>query len=195
MKRIIILTILTAFIMGCTLAKVEVNVVSERTSLENQVLGSYNSLTDDVLLVASVRGVDPLGNIESPPRRSMQYQEAMDAVQTVAFHEDDIEVFKLLKWAGENRDGFLSPFPIGETDVPKDLKEFAAQYSREEFENILREVNSARKIVMRQVIDTNENFSNEDLPKIQGVFGRINIENALPGERVQKEDGTWTIKE
>jgi len=55
---------------GCTLAKVDVNVVSERTALENQVLGSYNALTQDVLLVASVRGVDPSGVIKTRPRRA-----------------------------------------------------------------------------------------------------------------------------
>ncbi|WP_239027786.1 hypothetical protein [Geomonas subterranea] len=55
---------------GCTLAKVDVNVVSERTSLENQVLGTYNALSEDVLLVASVRGVSPTGKVETPPKHS-----------------------------------------------------------------------------------------------------------------------------
>ena len=55
------------FLSGCTLADVKVNVVSQRTALENQVLGSYNSLSDEVLLVASVRGVEPSGTIKPLP--------------------------------------------------------------------------------------------------------------------------------
>ena len=61
---------LALFVSGCTLAKVDVNVVSERTSLENQVLGTYNSLSEDMLLVASVRGVSPTGKVEAPPHHT-----------------------------------------------------------------------------------------------------------------------------
>src|SRR5512137_442123 len=92
---------------GCTLAKVDVNVVSERTSLENQVLGTYNSLSEDLLLVASVRGISPTGKIEEPPRRSPEQQEATKAMETIAFHADDLESFKRLGWVGENREGLL----------------------------------------------------------------------------------------
>ncbi|HKK67753.1 MAG TPA: hypothetical protein VJ946_06055, partial [Bacteroidales bacterium] len=66
MKKIVILMI-TAVLSGCTLAKVDVEMVSERTALENQVLGSYNSLDSQMLLAASVRGVDATGNISRPP--------------------------------------------------------------------------------------------------------------------------------
>ena len=96
---------------GCTLAKVDVKVVSERTSLENQVLGTYNSLSEDLLLVASVRGVSPTGKIASPPVRSQEQQDATQALETVAFHADDLENFKRLGWAGENREGLVTPFP------------------------------------------------------------------------------------
>ena len=55
MKKIFILFILL-LISGCTLANVKVEMLSERTALENQVLGSYNSLDSQMLLAASVRG-------------------------------------------------------------------------------------------------------------------------------------------
>jgi len=59
MKRIILAAMI--MIQGCTLAKVNVEVVSERTTLENQILGTYNSLDREMLLAASVRGVDENG--------------------------------------------------------------------------------------------------------------------------------------
>ncbi|MFH1350531.1 MAG: DUF1318 domain-containing protein [Pseudomonadota bacterium] len=182
------------FVFGCTLAEVRVSVVSERTALENQVLGSYNSLTQDVLLVASVRGVDPMGRIQTPPRTSREHQDAIEAIQILSFHEDDVAAFKRLKWVGENNEGLLTAFPMGKEDVQEDLKGFAARYGAEEFNTVVKEVNTAREVVMRRVVEVNENFTKEDLPKIRKVFGKLNRENALPGERIHNEEGVWVVK-
>jgi len=194
MKRYYFLGLLALLLFGCTLAQVQVSVVSQRTALENQVLGSYNSLSQDVLLVASVRGVDPLGRIQTPPRRSKDYQDAMASMQTLAFHVDDLEAFKRLGWVGENNDGLLTPFPMNKDRVPEDLKEFAHRYQEEEFNAVLEEVNAAREVIMRRVVEINDDFTMEDLPKIRRVFGKINRENALPGEKIQIEDGSWKVK-
>lgn len=179
---------------GCTLAKVDVNVVGERTSLENQVLGSYNSLSEDLLLVASVRGVSPTGRIEAPPRRSPEQQDAVNAMETIAFHADDLESFKRLGWAGENRDGLVTPFPRETAAVPKELQQFAALYSDAEFRQVIDEVNQSREILMQRVVRTNENFTANDLPAIRKVFAGINRQNSAPGTRVQGDDGTWGVK-
>jgi len=48
---------------------------------------------------------------------------------------------------------------------------------------------------MLRVIETNENFTKEDLPKVHSIFGKLNRGNALPGERIQEEDGTWIVKD
>jgi uncharacterized protein YdbL (DUF1318 family) len=194
MKKISLLLITLLLFFGCTLAQVRVNVVSERTALENQVLGSYNSLSEDVLLVASVRGVDPLGRIKTPPRKSREYQDTVGAVETLSFHADDVDTFKRLRWVGENNQGLLTTFPMDKKGVPEDLKEFAARYQANEFNTVVQEVNRAREAVILRVTEINENLTKEDLPKIRKVFGKLNRENALPGEKVQAEDGSWMIK-
>jgi len=194
MKRYYFLGLLALLLFGCTLAEVQVSVVSERTALENQVLGSYNSLSQDVLLVASVRGVDPLGRIQTPPRRTKDYQDAMASMQTLAFHADDLEAFKRLGWVGENNEGLLTPFPMNKDRVPEDLKEFVRRYQEAEFNTVLEEINAAREVIIRRVVEINDDFSIEDLPKIRRVFGKINRENALPGEKIQTEDGSWKVK-
>lgn len=184
--------LLALLISGCTLAKVDVNVVSERTSLENQVLGTYNSLNEDMLLVASVRGVSPTGKIEAPPRHTPEQVDATRAMETIAFHSDDIEIFKRFGWIGENQEGLLTPFT---RETPKlsaeDLKTFAANYSEAEFQQVVREVNQAREVLMMRVVQTNENFTTKDLPAIRKVFFRINRQNSAPGSRVQDADGRW----
>ncbi len=194
MKRLSVLGLGLMVLLGCTLAEVRVNVVSERTALENQVLGSYNSLSDEMLLVASVRGVDPTGRIRIPPERSQEFKDAVEAMQTLAFHADDVDAFKRLGWVGENNQGFLTTFPMKTENVPEDLKEFVARYQEKEFNNVTQQVNSARDIVMRRVVEVNEDFTVDDIPKIRRVFAKINQNNALSGEKIQKEDGSWTVK-
>lgn len=193
MKRLFSLLFILV-LSGCTLAEVQVNVVSERTALENQVLGSYNSLDQDVLLVASVRGVDPLGNVQEPPKRSKEQAEAIESMETIDFHADDVDAFKRLGWVGENNQGLLTPFPIVKENVPDDLKQFAARYTEPEFNSVLDDVNKARELIMKRIIEINENFSRDDLPKIRQVFAKINRDSALPGEKIQEEDGTWRTK-
>ncbi len=179
-------------VSACTLAKVDVNVVSERTSLENQVLGTYNSLSEDMLLVASVRGVSPGGKIDAAPRHTPEQLDATRALETIAFHADDVETFKKFGWIGENNEGLLTPFT---RETPKvtseELKSFAANYSAAEFQQVVQEVNQAREVLMMRVVQTNENFTIKDLPAIRKVFAKINRQNSAPGAKVQEADGRW----
>ena len=191
--RDVFLAVMLSASAGCTLAKVDVNVVSQRTALENQVLGSYNALSDDVLLVASVRGVDPTGKIKTAPRKSREHQNAVMAIETLAFHEDDVDAFKRLGWVGENNLGLLTTFPMNKENAPDDLQVFAARYPQDEFLSVVKQVNQAREVVMMRVVETNADFTEKDLPRIKRVFAKLNREKALSGERVQKEDGVWTI--
>lgn len=179
---------------ACTLAKVDVTVVGERTALENQVLGAYNSLDQEMLLVASVRGVDPEGKLRRPPPRSADQRDAVQAMQVLAFHDDDVRAFKRLGWVGEDRSGLLAAFPRDRGGAPEDLAEFARTYQEGEFQAVVAAVNGARETVMRRVIALNEGLSEGDLPRVREVFGRLNAENAVAGDRVQAPDGSWAVK-
>ena len=193
MKHTLIFLIL-AGLSACTLADVNVEMLSERTALENQVLGSYNALDSQMLLVASVRGVDTSGNITPPPQHSREYKDTISAMQVLDFHADDLELFKRLGWAGENNQGFVEAFPMDNSDIPDNLKNAAARYSKEEFNFVISKINESRKQIMRRVIDMNENLTESDLAKISHIFGKLNAENAQPGDKIQSLDGTWQIK-
>jgi hypothetical protein len=196
MKRLILTASLAALftLFGCTLAEVKVNVASERTSLENQILGSYNSLSEETLLVASVRGVDPLGRIQTPPRKSREQQDAVTAMQVTSFHADDVDAFKRLGWAGEDNRGLLTGFLHTRDNAPDDLKDFVSRYQQNEFNAVLAEVNRARDTIMRRAIETNASLTPADLPKVRGVFAKLNEDTAKPGEKVQTSEGIWTVK-
>jgi len=193
MKRIPMILLLV-LLGGCTLAEINVEVAGERTSLEKQVLGSYNALTQRAMLSSSVRGVDPLGNVERPPELSADGQEALDAVQTLAFHADDLDAFRRLGWVGEGNDGLLARFPMDREGAPDDLAGFADGYGQNEFEAVVSEINASRLVLMRRVIRTDDRFTEADFPEIRTVFARLNARRALPGERIQGPDGQWTVK-
>ncbi len=58
----IIVAFLLLFLSACSnLVQVKIDVVDQRTSLENQVLGSYNEIQNDTILLASVRSIDEKG--------------------------------------------------------------------------------------------------------------------------------------
>jgi uncharacterized protein YdbL (DUF1318 family) len=183
------------FVASCTLAKVKIDVVSERTALENQVLGTYNSLDREMLLMASVRGVDSEGQIKKPPKQSQDKKDALNAMQVLAFHEDDLNAFKRLGWVGENNQGLLAVFSMNKSNPPEDLKGFVNRYAEAEFKAVIEKINQAREAMMQRVIDMNENFSSADEPQIRKIFGKLNADNAKPGEKYQTQDGAWEIKQ
>lgn len=182
-------------ISGCTLAKVDVEVLSERTALENQILGTYNSLDREMLMVASVRGVDTQGNIQKPPVKSREKQDAIAAIQLIDFHSDDLFYFKKLGWIGENNEGLLEPFEMDKKQVPPELMEFSGRFTREEFMGIVQQVNQARLVIMQRVIDMNENLKDADMPKVQQIFAGLNADNADAGDKIQDDQGVWKQKQ
>lgn len=194
MKRCYFCLVMLFVLSGCTLFEVKVNVVSERTSLENQVLGSYHSLDQDMLLLSSVRGIDPKGRIKTPPPKSQDKKDVIAAMQVIDFYDDDIKTFKQLGWLGENNQGFLEQFPMDKTAVKEELKASAERYKEGEFKEIASNVNQSRQIVMQRVIDMNENLTQNDMPEIEKIFGKLNAENAGKGEKIQNPEGTWQTK-
>ncbi len=188
------LAVILVILYGCALAQVNVEVLSKRTALENQILGTYNSLDREMLLLASVRGVDPTGEIRKPPDQSREHRDAILAVQIQTFHLDDLLAFKRLQWVGESNAGLLKPFTMNKENVPDELKDFAKRYTQQEFNAVITQINDARDVIMQRVIDLNENLTQENLSEVRQIFGALNIENALVGEKIQTQDGTWMVK-
>lgn len=194
MKKTWILICMITGMTGCTLAGVKVEMLSERTALENQVLGAYNSLDAQMLLTASVRGVDTTGAITRPPAHSREFADTISAMQTLDFHNDDLERFKAMGWVGENNQGLVEVLGVDRAAVPDALKEFAARYSDAEFAFVVSKINAARENIMARVIHMNENLTDADLPEVRKIFAKFHAENSRPGEKIQDPDGTWRTK-
>ncbi|MFH1016782.1 MAG: DUF1318 domain-containing protein [Pseudomonadota bacterium] len=168
------------------LVGVNVEVVDEKTLLERQILGSYDELSKDMVMLASVRGVDKEGRIKPLPYLPPGKEKALRAAQSREFNRDDIDAFKKEGCVGEGKEGLLSVTPCAATGRDKKHSEFVSSIAKEE--------NGDRLVILVRVIETSENMTARDLPKLQQVFAQMNRDAAKPGEKIQAEDGRWIAK-
>ncbi len=172
---------------GCSsLVGVDVTVVDQKTALENQILGSYEELGNEMLLLASVRSVDEDGKLKTVAEIPPGKMEAIRALQRQEFNRDDIQAFKADGVAGEGNEGLLVFFETEKTKSDPKFKAFA--------QSIIAEENADRLAILERTVATNEAFADGDLPKVQRIFASLNRDNAKPGEKIQLEDGSWSVK-
>jgi uncharacterized protein YdbL (DUF1318 family) len=184
-KNRIIPTLLLALLTGCGGPLVGVTVVDERTALENQVLGTYQELNQQVMLVASVRYIDPKGKLKQTQELPPGKKDVVRALQRVSFNKDDLNRYKSLGLIGENNEGgitLLEPEKVEPAD-------------RAFVENLVKEENEDRLAIMSRIIETNETLSSTDLPRVHKMFAALNRDKALKGERIQLDSGKWIQKE
>jgi hypothetical protein len=178
-------TLLLALLTGCGGPLVGVTVVDERTALENQVLGTYQELNQQVMLVASVRYIDPKGKLKQTQELPQGKKDVVRALQRVSFNKDDLNRYKSLGLIGENNEGgitLLEPEKVEPSD-------------RAFVDNLIKEENEDRLAIMSRIIETNETLSSTDLPRVHKMFAALNRDKALNGERIQLESGKWIQKE
>lgn len=168
------------------LVGVNVTVVDQKTALENQILGSYEELGNDMMLLASVRSVDENGKLKTVAQIPPAKLKAIRATQRREFNRDDIQMFKQIGCAGEGNDGFLVFFEAERTQKDPKFKSFV--------QTIIKEENEDRLATLERIVATNEAFSEASLPKVKQISASLNRDNAKPGEKIQLEDGTWAVK-
>jgi len=176
---------LFSLLTACGGPLVGVTVVDERTALENQVLGTYQELTQEVMLVASVRYIDPQGKLQHTKKLPQGKKKVIRALQRVSFNKDDLIRYKRSGAIGENNEGGITLL------APEKIK----PENREFVENLIQEENTDRVIIMNRVIETNETLTQQDLPKVYAMFAALNRDNAFTGEWIQLENGKWVQQE
>ena len=163
---------------GGKLVDINVTIVDQKTALENQILGSFEELSNEVLLLASVRSIDEEGKLKPVTEIPKGKLRALRAMQR--------QEFKQTLCAGEGNDGTLKFFDNARTKTDAKFKEFA--------EAIIAEENEDRLIILQRIVATNENFTEQDLPKIRKISASLNRDNAKPGEKIQQENGDWSTR-
>ena len=88
-----------ALLCSCTF---NVNLTSQRTALENQIIGSQKQLDHDLILISSVRALDEDGQVKENDF-SVSHERALQAKQNRQFNQDDILELKSNEIIGENQ--------------------------------------------------------------------------------------------
>jgi hypothetical protein len=184
---------------ACTVQLPQVNLIDEKTAFENQVLGHFEELSQDLALIESVRSApaQPANSLAQPgattPGTSSansafeeMKKQALQARLNQEYNQDDILAFKVKGWIGERNDGLLEI--MAQPPVAPDAK------SNRLLRDVLAEENQDRKVIMRYLLSLNPNFAESDLPKIQKILAHQNIKNARVGEWIQDESGQWQRK-
>ncbi len=181
----LISSLLLVFLTACGGPLVGVTVVDERTALENQVLGTYQELNQQVMLMASVRYIDPKGKLKQTQELPPGKKDVVRALQRVSFNKDDLNRYKSLGIIGENNEGGITLLEPGK--VQPDDRAFV--------ENLIKEENEDRLEIMSRIIETNETLTPSELPRVHKMFAALNRDKAPKGERIQLDNGTWTQKD
>lgn len=178
-----------ALAAGCggSLVNVNLNVVGEQTALEKQVLGTYRSLGEDLMIYSSVRGVDPEGGLKVPPQATASQRAACDAMRNRQYNRDDIDRLRRAGLAGEGRDGMLALRP---EQAGQGLEELtAAQVTA-----LIEEENRDRRAVLDRLIETTPGVTGAQRASVAWIFAGLNQDAAPAGAWVQNEDGSWRRK-
>ncbi|MEN9835088.1 MAG: hypothetical protein RL011_1281 [Pseudomonadota bacterium] len=175
-QRLILMWAGIALSPACTF---NFNVTGSRSALENQVMGSYKELDDDLILASSVRG----------PSTSGQRKPAVDARLNQQFNQDDLGELADLGIIGEAASGTVvvlsSAVSRAANTTPSQLQ-LAKQLVTEE--------NRDRAIIWQRIIATNPNLRPSDLPQVQKTYAKIRRQALAPGQWFQDERGVWQKK-
>jgi hypothetical protein len=169
--------------LACVEAKIQV--VDERTALENQILGAYEQLDRDLQLVASVRAVGADGQAQAAPRLSDVRQRAVQARQTQQFNRDDLDELMQQGCLGEGKDALLALRPCAAQTEP-------ATAAR--LERLVAAENQARRLLLEFVVTTSPDLTQADLPQLVEASARAQREKAAQGAWIQAADGQWQQK-
>ncbi len=177
--------LMCAAVVSCSLfkakASIEITLVGEKTSLENQVLGNFSFIGQDKLLMVSIRTLpDDIRSISDSQKR------AFLAYQNRNYNRDDYERFMDSGALGEQRDGFV---------VMRNGDVFSGDASMRAYaERLISEENRDRLIIFQRITEVTEGLTSGDVVKVQEIFAKKFRNESKAGWWVQEADGTWMQK-
>ena len=162
-----------------------IEVEGGQRTIEEQVLGSFEHIGEEVYVLAGVRAVDPASGRPSAPRpMTASEQRGLAARRRMEFNLDDVRRFLREGWVGEGNDGL--PVVLQE---PADARQAAL------VRDVTEEERTDRTAVMRRIVDTTPGLTGEDgMATVGRVLAARFRQEAEAGMRVQSPDGTWTTK-
>ena len=152
--------------------------IGQKSSLERQLMGEVEPLTETELLVASVResGSPTLTAQDEPLSR------ALAARRRQLFNRDDVEELKTAGCLGEAADGRL----VTRSCEKSKAAEIATLSAR-----VVDEENADRSAIIDWALGVDPVLTRSDRPQVVALYHRLVVDRAKPGEWLQQADGSW----
>lgn len=186
MTQLIRLLCLVVAISAAPACTFKFDLTSQRTALENQVMGSYKELEDDLVLVSSVRA----GDKTTAAPLSEGQKRALLARQNQDFNRDDVDELKTKEIIGETKEGTIALLPPNLSQAVK-----VSGRDTQLAKTLVEEENQDRSFIWQRIIASNENLSAKDLPDVKRTYAKMQREAASAGQWVQSEAGAWQRKD
>lgn len=173
-------------LQGCgPLLNLNIKVIGEQTSLENQVLGNYAELGNELQSYGSVRGVDPSGALAPPKETTTSQQQVFAALQNRRYNNDDLMLLLRTGVVGEAATGFLDQRKTNLEGLP---------FGQEQVTQLIEEENRDRTVLLERLQTTVFTEAENQQQEIIWVFATINQNAAPTGSAIQARTGEWSIK-
>jgi uncharacterized protein YdbL (DUF1318 family) len=164
---------------GCTF---NFEITSQRTALENQVMGVYQDLDDEVLLLSTMRS-PPNGNASSKKIAG----EMLEHRRNQQFNRDDIEEMKDRGWIGERVDGHLGIIAknLVSSKHPKEMALLQA---------LINEENHDREAIWAHILTRISDASSYGIKQVGRAYGDMQRSKLSVGQWYEDENGVWRKK-
>jgi hypothetical protein len=150
--------------------------IGQKTSLEKQLMGEVEPLTEEEMLVSSVRAS---GGVQAGSQDDLQSR-AIAARRRQLFNRDDIDEFKTAGCLGEGRQALVVQRSCTTDDESASLRD-----------RVLREENADRQAIIDWALAADPVLTSSDRPQVVDIYSRLLRERARPGDWLQNNDDAW----
>jgi len=175
--RVVVATAVAA--AGAACATITTVTIGTKTSLERQLVGEVEPLSEEQLLAASVRAEAQVAGGSVADLQAA----AVAARRRQLFNRDDVDEGKKLGCLGETRDALLAVRPC---DAAKDATTAAR------LATLVTQENEDRRVVIDWAIAADAALTAADRGEVARVYHRLLLEGSRAGDWVQGDDGGWT---
>jgi len=161
------------------------NLTSDKTVVERQIIGDYMELEKDAWIVSSVKTTCSTGRGASDMTGD---PELLKAERVRSFHAERLASYKSEGAAGEGNDGFVAYMKSGKYETDAAQKKIILA--------VIDEENSARRIIFRRTLFSMNNAepSAEEVSAFGRLFADEQRSMAARGQWIQEKSGKWVKK-